>query len=139
MRPQDRASGGGGGIEDGGVEVFDDGFEVGSEELRGFFRGVEVDEGWLEEFAEFDVAVGEAAGLEHGVIPRGAAALSVTFLGGFGLGLGGICERLGGFAFLDALLRFEDVATALVKIYSACARGTVRVVKRDVALEYVGI
>jgi hypothetical protein len=85
------------------------------------------------------VLLGLAAGLEHGFIPRRAAALSVAFLRGFRLCLRGVGKGLGGFAFFHSLLRFEDVAAAFVEVDAPGARGAVRVMKGDAALENVGV
>ena len=85
------------------------------------------------------VLLGLAAGLEHRFVPRGAATLRRAFLRGFRFRLRSAGERLGGFAFLDALLGFEDVAAALVEVYAAGAGGAVRVMKGDTALEDVSV
>jgi hypothetical protein len=61
-----RGGGSGAGVEDGGVEVGDDFLDLRAEELGGFFGGVEVVEGRLEEVGDIDLAVGQAAGLEQG-------------------------------------------------------------------------
>ena len=68
----------------------------------------------------------------------GRITLGVAFLRSLGFGFRGVSERLGGFAFLDDLLGFEDVAAAFIEIDAAGARGAVRVMERDAALEDVG-
>ena len=85
------------------------------------------------------VLLGLPTGLEHGFIPRRAAALGGAFLRGLGLRFGGVGEHFGGLAFLDPLLGFQDVAAALVEVDAPGARGAVRVIEGDAALEDVSV
>ena len=81
------------------------------------------------------LAAGASMASSHAALPRWA----VPFFAALAFGLVALGERLGGFAFLDALLGFEDEAAALVEVDAAGAGGAVAVMKGDAALEDVGV
>lgn len=78
---------------------------------------------------------GLAAGAQHGVVPRGGAALGRALLE-FGLRK---IQWIGGLAILAALLGFEHEAAALVEVDPPGAGGSVAMMEDDVALEHIGV